>query len=170
MYADYEVMHHAEGEFVPNLVCFSASEISEVHVLEAEGYTLQFFHELDNGTEVPDNDQERHIITPFHNLKRFDSEFIIKELYEPQREVTEQLSMGAKVLLFKSSPHHFIDSLSFLPFPLSSFPATFHLTELKKGLFPHLWNVPDNKQYTGRISDIEYYHPDNMKEKKKIST
>ena len=103
----------------------------------------------------------------FHNLKGFDGMFILHELYQQQREVVDQLTVGAKVLSFKSRPLKFIDSLCFLPMPLASFPSTFNLTKLKKGFFRHLFNTPDHQQYVGRIPDLEFYDPVGMMAKKK---
>ena len=116
---------------------------------------------------MPDSDKEGEIIVVFHNLKGFDGMFILHELYQQQREVVDQLTVGAKVLSFKSGPFKFIDSLCFLPMPLASFPSTSNLTELKKGFFPHLFNTPDNQQYVGRIPHLEFYDPDGMMAKKK---
>ena len=95
---------------------------------------------------VTDSDQDRDILVVFHNLKGFDGMFILHELYQQQREVEDQLTVGAKVLSFKSGPFKFIDSLCFLPMPLAPFPSTFNLTELKNGFFPHLFNTPDHQQ------------------------
>ena len=167
VYADFEAMQDHEGVFVPNLLCFSSSEDDEIHVLDGEDCTLQFLEQLDELADDSDSDSEREIIIAFHNLKGFDSVFILNELYQQQREVTEQLTVGAKVLSFRSGPLKFIDSLSFLPMPLASFPSTFNLTEMKKGFFPHLFNTPDNQNYVGRIPDVEFYDPDGMKPEKK---
>ena len=167
VYADFEAMQNAEGVFVANLLCYSSSEEEEIHVLHGEDCSLQFLHELDELADVQDSDRERDIIIVFHNFKGFDSVFIVNELYQQQREVTEQLTVGAKVLSFKSGPLKFIDSLSFLPMPLASFASTFNLTELKKGFFPHLFNLPHHQNYVGRIPDIEFYDPDGMKPEKK---
>ena len=100
-------------------------------------------------------------------VRQIDGMFILHELYQQQREVVDQLTVGAKVLSFKSGPIKFIDSLCFLPMPLASFPNTFNLTELKKGFFPHLFNTPDHQQYVGRIPDLEFYDPEGMMAKKK---
>ena len=121
---------------------------------------------------MPDSDGEREILVVFLNLKGFDGMFILHcmfifQLYQQQREVVDQLTVGAKVLSFKSGPLKFIDSLCFLPTPRASFPSTFNLTELKKGFFPHLFNTPDNQQYVGRIPDLEFYDPDGIMAKKK---
>ena len=167
VYADFEAMQNAEGVFVANLLCYSSSEEEDIHVLHGEDCTLQFLEELDELADVPDSDREREVIIVFHNFKGFDSVFIVNELYQQQREVTEQLTVGAKVLSFKSGPLKFIDSLSFLPMPLVAFPRTFNLTEMKKGFFPHLFNLPHHQNYVGRIPDIEFYDPDGMMPEKK---
>ena len=167
VYADIEAMQNHEGVFVPNLLCYATAEEEEIHILQGEDCTLQFLHELDDLVVVPDSEQQREMIVVFHNLKGFDGMFLINELYQQQREVINQLTVGAKVLSFKSGPLTFIDSLCFLPMPLASFASTFNLTELKKGFFPHLFNTPENQQYVGRIPDLEFYDPDGMMQNRK---
>lgn len=47
---------------------------------------------------------------------------------------------GAKIMSMELSDGiKFIDSLNFLPFPLSAFPKSFGIHELKKGFFSHLF-------------------------------
>ena len=167
VYADFEAMQNAEGVFVANLLCYSSSEEATIHVLDGEGCAQQFLHDLDDLFDVQDRDDEREILVLFHNLKGFDGMFILHELYQQQREVVDQLTVGAKVLSFKSRPLKLMDSLCFLAMPLASFPSTFNLTELKKGFFPHLLNTPNHQQYVGRIPDLEFYDPDGMMAKKK---
>ena len=167
VYADIEAMKDHEGVFVPNLLCYSSSEEEDIHVMDGEDCVLRFLQDLDDLAEKPDSEQQRNIIVVFHNLKAFDGIFIINELYQQQREVINQLTVGAKVLSFTSGPLKFIDSLCFLPMPLASFPATFNLSELKKGFFPHLFNTSENQQYVGRIPDLEFYDPDSMMSSKK---
>ena len=168
VYADFEAMKDEEGVFLPNLVCYSSSEEDAIHTLDGDNCTLQFLEELDDLAEVPDNnEQQREVIVVFHNLKGFDGIFLIHELYNQQRSLENQLTVGAKVLSFKSGPLTFIDSLCFLPMPLASFSSTFNLTELKKGFFPHLFNIPAHQQYVGRIPDLEFYDPDGMMPAKK---
>ena len=167
VYADFEALQDHEGVFVPNLLCYSSSEEDTIHVLDGMDCALQFLEQLDELADVPDSDSEREIIIVFHNFKGFDSVFILNELYQQQREVVEQLTVGAKVMSFKSGPLKFIDSLSFLPMPLASFTSTFNLSELKKGFFPHLFNLPHHQNYVGRIPDLEFYDPDGMMPKKK---
>ena len=132
IYADFEAMQNAERVFVANLLCYSSAEEETVHVLEGEDCALQFPNDLDDLVDASYSDKEREIIVVFHNLKGFDSMFILHELYQQQHEVVDQLTVGAKVLSFKSGPLKFIDSLCLLPMPLASFPSIFNLTELKK--------------------------------------
>ena len=119
--ADFEAMQNAAGIFVANLLCHSSAKEEVIHVLKGEDCALQFLHDLDDLVDVANSDEERQIIVVFHNLKGFDGMFILHELYQQQREVVDHLTMGAKVLSFKSGPLKFIDSLCFLPMPLASF-------------------------------------------------
>ena len=167
VYADIEAYQNEENVFVPNLLCYATAEEEDIHAMDGEDCVLQFLQDLDDLAEEPDSEQQRNIIVVFHNLKGFDGIFIINELYQQQREVINQLTVGAKVLSLTSGPLKFIDSLCFLPMPLASFAATFNLSELKKGFFPHLFNTPDNQNYVGRIPDLEFYDPDSMMSSKK---
>ena len=167
VYADIEALQNHDSVFQANLLCYSSSEEEDIHVLDGEECVLNFLHELDDLTEVPGNEKQREVIVVFHNLKGFDGMFLIHELYDQQRSVENQITAGAKVLSFRSGTIKFIDSLCFLPMPLSAFSATFNLTELKKGFFPHLFNTPSNQNYIGRIPDLEFYDPDSMMVEKK---
>ena len=55
-----------------------------------------------------------------------------------------------------------IDSLNFLPMPLSNLPSCFGQSELKKGYFPHLFNTRENQDYVGPLPDVRFYSPDTM--------
>ena len=167
VYADIEAFQNEEGVFVPNVLCYSSAEEDTIHSLQGEECVLEFLQDLDDLAEEPGNEQLRQVIVVFHNLKAFDGLFIINELYNQQRSVENQITVGAKVLSFKSGPLKFIDSLCFLPMSLASFASTFNLTEVKKGFFPHLFNTRENQQYVGRIPDIEFFDPDGMMPEKK---
>ena len=146
-------MQNAKGVFVANLLSYSSTEEETIHVLEGEDCALQFLRDLDDLVDVPNSDGEREILVVFHNLKGFDGMFILHELYQQQREMVGQLTVGANVLSFKSGPLKFIDSLCFLPMPLASFPSTFNLTELKKGSF-RICSIPPKTNSTWVESPI----------------
>ena len=153
VYADIEAMTMPDRSFEVNLLCYRTSEEDTIHSHWGKDGCFEFLEEMDALTEVEDDDRERPIIIIFHNLKGFD--------------VEKQMTVGAKVLCFKNGPLTFKDSLCFLPMKLSAFPATFGLTELKKGYFPHQFNTPENQEYIGRIPDKSYYDPEGMMEKEK---
>ena len=153
------------------MLCYRTSEEDEIHCLRGPDCCLQFLRDLDDLADQPledgeDDEDERTIIIIFHNLKGFGGIFTLCELYQQQRTVTAQLTVGAKVLSFTSGPLVFKDSLCFLPMPLASFSSTFGITEIKKGYFPHVFNTPDHQSYVGRIPDIEFYDPEGMKDPK----
>ena len=61
VYADIEALQETDWSFTPI-----------IRVLCVEDCCVQFLHDLDDLTEVPDNDRPRPIIILFHNLKGFD--------------------------------------------------------------------------------------------------
>jgi len=46
--------------------------------------------------------------------------------------------------------------------PLLAFPKTFGLTELKKGYFPHKFNLPEHQTYVDILPAIDYVMPESM--------
>ena len=47
---------------------------------------------------------------------------------------------------------------------LAKLPKAFGLKELKKGFFPHLFNIPVNQSYRGPIPAKHFYDPEGMNE------
>lgn len=166
VYADYESMTDASGLQTPIMVCCESEEEEDTTVCYGLDCTEQFFDYLDERC-VDDYGNDREVIVLFHNFKGYDGMFVLKYLYENHRLVERQITVGTKVLSLQNDLITFKDSLCFLPFPLSSFPATFGLTELKKGFFPHLFNTEANQTFVGVIPDTEYYDPEGMSHKKK---
>ena len=77
------------------------------------------------------------------------------------------LTVGAKILYFKSGDLIFKGSLNFFAMPLEKFPATLKLMELHKGWFPHAFNKECNFSYVGPFPPKEDYDPDSMDSKKR---
>ena len=90
---------------------------------------------------------------------------VIEELNR-QKQQLEQVRNGGNVLQltysYEGATIRLIDSLSFFTMPLSAFPKTFGLRELKKGFFPHLFNMHTNQDNHGPIPDAKHYMPDGM--------
>ena len=168
VYADIECMLTDDRGFTPQLLCYRHQDQQHITTLQGEDCIKWFMRHLDDLAHPASEDiEEQPLIIIFHNLKGFDGLFILHELYRDQRKVEEQLTIGAKVLSFKSKPFTFKDSLCFLPMPLSAFPTTFGLTELKKGFFPHVFNLPSHQNYVGPIPALQYFDPDSLSAKNK---
>ena len=168
VYADIECLLTEERGFIPNLLCYRVQDQRDITTLRGEDCVELFLNHLNDYSHPVNEDiEEQPLIIMFHNLKGFDGIFLLQELYKGKRTVEEQLTIGAKVLSFKSGPLVFKDSLCFLPMPLSSFPSTFNLNELKKGFFPHGFNLLSNQDYVGPIPALQYFDPDGMSPKMK---
>ena len=165
VYADYEAVTD-EGFQTPIMVCAETKDCDDTAVFYGKECTKDLFNFLDNLT-ITSDEGERKVIVLFHNFQRYDSISIRQYLYCFHQEVTNQITVGAKVWSLTSGNLVFKGSLCFLPFPLSAFPSTFALTELKKGFFPHLFNTIQNQEYGGLMPPKECYHPDGMSQKKK---
>lgn len=137
------------------------------HAFSGETCIQQFIGALNQLTEVGDKQPDLFVI--FHNLKGFDSNFIIEELYRQGIKVEDQLTTGAKTLKlnywYMDGMITFKDSLCFLPMPLVELPETFNFVELHKGWFPHKFHTRENLTYRGRIPAREYFQPQAMKPK-----
>ena len=166
VFADYEAMVDDKGIQSPVLLCYETSESDTVVPHYGSDCTSRFLEDL-NALAVDQDGDDRRVIILFHNLKGYDAMFLLQQMYADHREVTDQITVGAKVLSFKSDLLTFKDSLCFLPFPLASFPATFGCMELCKGYFPHRFNTLANQGYEGPLPNASYYDPDGMNEKKK---
>ena len=136
VYADFEAMQNAEGIFEVNLLCNSSAEEEAIHVLKGEDCALQLLRDLDDLVDVANSDEERQIIVVFHNLKGFDGMFILHEVYQHQREVVNHLTMGTKVLSFKSGPLKFIDSLCFFTHAAGIVSIHVQFDGTKEGVLP----------------------------------
>ena len=156
VYADIEAVQLANRELQPIMLCYKTSESMNIQTHKGKDCVSTFLHDMDNFTDITNDDRDRTVIVLFHNLKGFDGVFIINELYKQKRTVENQLTIGSKVLTFQSGSIMFKDSLCFLPFPLAAFPSTFNLTELKKGFFPHDFNLSHHQEYVGQIPGIEF--------------
>ena len=60
-----------------------------------------------------------------------------------------------------------LDSLNFLNLPLDNLPKSFALKEMKKGYFPHLYNMQEMNNLEGskvlpHLPPLQYYDVDNM--------
>ena len=116
---------------------------------------------------VTEDLKERQVFVFAHNMRGFDSSFILQLLYDKGYKVEKVLSMGAKFLSFQCGNMIFRDSLNFFNMPLERLPATFNLTEAHKGFFPYSYICEDKLDYIGVYPKAEEYHPERMTEKRR---
>ena len=111
-------------------------------------------------------DQHSDFTVIAHNSKAYDSYFIYQHLLDSSITPEPIIFSGSKIMYMKvgrSLNMRIIDSLNFLPMPLANFPKCFELTEMKKGFFPHFFNLPEKQNIVlDSLPDIGYYDPDSM--------
>ena len=158
-------------QFVADLICYATEEDSPnvSHTFSGENCVEQFIQAMNELTEAEEGARDLFII--FDNLKGFDSNFIIEELYRQGVKMENQLTMGAKTLMFNywylDAKITFKDSLCFLPMPLAQLPETFNFVEHSKGFFPHAFHTRENLSYSGPLPAKQYFQPQAMKPKKR---
>lgn len=116
----------------------------------------------------PKGSNNRKIICLAHNGKNFDSLFILNCLLKIPNNNIKICLRGFKLLKIELKGYiEFIDSLSFLPIPLSSFQETFGLDpEISKGFFPYKFLTFENWGYTGSLPGREFFGIENVCKKR----
>ena len=156
VFFDIEAMQPQE-QHVANLVVAETEDDARPIRFQGNHCIRDFFEWLDTLTQ---NDT-RQVNVLAHKFQGYDGYFVVHQYHNDNRLV-EQLRNGCKLLEVKHDRIRFIDSLSFFQMPLSAFPKTFGLTELKKGYFPHQFNIPDHQSYVGAVPALDYYMPETL--------
>ena len=159
VFCDIEAMQPQEHR-VANLVVAEIEDDDRPFRFRGEHCLRDFLEWLDT---LNLNDT-RQVNVIAHNFQGYDGYFVIHQ-YHSDNQTLEQLRNWCKLLEVKRDHIRFIDSLSFFQMPLSAFPKTFGLTELRKGYFPHKFNIPENQTYVGPVPAIDYYMPETMSPK-----
>ena len=156
VFFDIEAMQPQE-EHIANLIVAETDENDRSMYFPGVHCVRDFLEWLDTLT----NNDTRPVTVLAHNFQGYDGYFVVHQYYGDNR-IIEQLRNGCKLLEVKHDRIRFIDSLSFFQMPLSAFPKTFGLTELKKGYFPHKFNIVGNQNYVGPVPTLDYYMPETM--------
>ena len=159
VFFDIEAMQPQE-QHVANLVVAETEDDDRPFRFQGEHCIRDFLEWLDTLTQ--NDTRQVNVIT--HNFQGYDGYFVIHQ-YHADNQTVKQLRNGCKLLEVKHDRIRFIDSLSFFQMPLSAFPKTFRLTKLRKGYFPHQFNIPEHQTYVGPVPAIEYYMPETMSPK-----
>ncbi|XP_039294128.1 uncharacterized protein LOC120353641 [Nilaparvata lugens] len=152
LFFDYEAMQDT-GVHEANLV--------KVHDFEGNSWT---FNDNDSFCKWLITKEHKGYTCIAHYAKAYDSHFILRHCVENTIK-PYTIYAGTKLMMLEihSLRLRVIDSVNFVASPLSSFPKTFGLKELKKGYFPHYFNTKDNQNYVGPMPDTSFYRADTMK-------
>ena len=140
VFFDIEAMQPHE-QHVANLVVAETEDDDRPFRFQGDHCIRDFLEWLDTLTQ---NDT-RQVNVLAHNFQGYDGYFVIHQ-YHADNRIVEQLRNGWKLLEVKHDRIRFIDSLSFFQMPLSAFPKTFGLTELRKGYFLTNSTCPKTKR------------------------
>ncbi|XP_031342123.1 uncharacterized protein LOC116170010 [Photinus pyralis] len=110
--------------------------------------------------------KNRDVVAIAHNSKGYDSIFILKEMMKtPSAWNPDIIATGTKITSLACNNNiRFIDSLNFMPVPLSALPKTFSFPGCK-GHFPHFFNTLENANYIGPLPSPHFYGVDEMSER-----
>ena len=114
--------------------------------------------------------EQKKYIAIAHNFKGYDGVFIMNYLLNnirPDKKPPQIVNQGNKILSLTFNGVKILDSLMFLPMPLSEFSKTFKLQEVK-GYFPHFFNTKNNQNFIGNYPDIKYYGSQHFSREEKI--
>ena len=152
-------------------MCINGNDTLPSSVLEFEVTSMAEFWR-----KVLEVTKEHRTVWYAHNLKGYDGRLLLDYLESIDLGPCSLLQRGDKVL--SMSIRHpedekkyiaFKDSLLHIAAPLSAIPKMFGLDTrvVKKGMFPYLFNTPENQNYVGPVPDKRYFEPDMMSEEKR---
>ena len=105
----------------------------------------------------------KKIIIIAHYGGKYDNIFVLNYLLTDCGLAPKVIMKGTQIISIEVGNLKFLDSFSFISLPLSKFQSTFNLPPLlKKGFFPHFFNVSENQSYVGPIPDMIHFAPDDM--------
>ena len=100
----------------------------------------------------------KEIICLAHNAKAYDNHFLLRCMIDKMKWDPKVIMCGAKLICMSFGALKFLDSLNFMPMPLSKLPSAFGLGEnICKGYFPHFFNTKRNANYVGPMPPVETY-------------
>ena len=172
-----------DGQMLEPMICAmdfecTTDEMEEFEVVRVEWKYLgesDSYKEAETAMDVlrdakartNENGKERKVYVYANNMHGFDSSFILHALYDLGHQIVKVLSVGAKYLSFECGNLIFRDFLNFFNMALEKLPATFNLTEARKGFFAYSWIREDKYGYIGDYPPAEDYHPGRMSEKRR---
>ena len=170
IFADIKCLLDNTNTFIPILICYTIGRDEAIFHHWGTDCISRFLETVHQWAQDEKKGKGGHLpqyTVFFHNLKGFDGVLTLNTMYNENLKVTGQMGTGTKVLHFKQKNLTFKDSLNFLNMPLTAFPKTFGLKELKKGFFPHKFSKLENLDYEGPIPELHYCEPQHMNKDQK---
>ena len=172
IFFDYETYLDESGKHIPNLIMAQTicSDCLDTNERCAEDKLKHVFYSNDEFCSWLF--KQKYYIAIAHNLKGYDGAFIMQFIYKnllPKDREPSVIINGTKIISLDFRKVILKDSFSFVPMGLEKLPKTFELHELKKGFFPHSFNLPENKNYIGAYPDKSFYQPEYFSHEKKKS-
>ena len=161
---DFECTQNVIKEF--EVVRVGWKYLGEIGSYQEAGTAMDLLRDAQART-VTEDGKEPKVYVYAHNMRGFDSSFILHAFYDLGYQVVKVLSVGDKYLSFECGNLIFRDSLHFFSMALEKLPATFNLTETHKGFLAYLWIREDKYGYVGASPPAEDYHPERMSEKRR---
>ena len=140
VFFDIEAMQPQE-QHVANLVVAETEDDPRPVRFKGEHCLRDFLEWLDTLTQ----EDTRPVNVIAHNFQGYDGYFVVNQ-YHSNNQTVKQIRNGCKLLQFQHDKIRFIHSLSLFQMSLAAFYKTFGLTELKKGYFPHKFNIPEHQE------------------------
>lgn len=159
IFFDYEAIQE-NGEHEPNLVCALKLCIECINNKSCLSKKCGRFEFQSNDSFCEWLFSQTNYIAIAHNLKGYDGVFIMNYIIRNLLPIDPRPSVvvnGSKILSIRFKKVSLIDSYSFIPISLASFPNAFGISELRKGFFPHLFNTKSNQLYVGAYPDKKFY-------------
>ena len=106
-----------------------------------------------------------------HNARGYDGYFLYDYLMLTGKRPDPVIFSGSKLMYMhiNSLNMRLLDSLNYLPMPLSRLPKSFGLEEKKKGFFPHFFNTKQNEHLVlPCLPEMHYYDPDSMSKERRL--
>ena len=161
---DFECTQNEIEEF--EVVRVGWKYLGEIDSYQEAGTAMDLLHDAQART-VTEDGKERKVYVYAHNMRGFDSSFLLHALYDLGYQIVKVLSVGAKYLSFECGNLIFRDSLNFFNMALEKLRATFNLTETHKGFFAYSWIRESKYGYVDAYPPAEDYHPERMSEKRR---
>jgi len=147
-------------------------QVNHCELQSADGTLTQTFNSIEETMEYLTQPQFNSAIVMAHFGSSFDFQFMMRYYLEKHvlkmKKIKAPLMRGNKIIKATiTNDIELLDSYCFVSQGLANFPKIFGLNELKKGYFPHLFNLPHFWNYVGPMPDARYYEPDSMKPEKR---